>query len=71
MKDLIEVILGVILIVVLVGIIQSMFFWGLGLLILKVFEISYTWTFWHGFVTAIVVDVLAGIFKTTITTKKD
>lgn len=46
------------LVVILCFVLGGLFFWGLGLLIISVFDITYTWTFMHGLCAAIIVWVL-------------
>lgn len=52
-----------IIIVILLFILSACFFWGLGIFAISVFGITYTWTFWHGLVVAIIVSILSSIFK--------
>ena len=51
-----------ILIVILSFVLSSLFFWGIGCLVINVFGITYTWTFLHGLCTAIIVWILNSIF---------
>lgn len=62
---IIAVILGLAIGFMLSGLI----FWGIGAFIIWAFEISFTWTFWHGLAVAFIVWILSSIFKVTI--KKD
>lgn len=41
----------------------SLILWGLGNLIILVFKINYTWTFWHGFASELIYMFLRGIFN--------
>ena len=43
--------------------IDALLLWGIGNLILHLFSIEYTWTFWHGFGTAIIIGLFKCIFK--------
>ncbi|MBQ2870508.1 hypothetical protein IJE86_02275 [bacterium] len=43
--------------------IDALVLWGIGNLILHLFNIEYTWTFWHGFGSAIVIELIRWIFK--------
>lgn len=43
--------------------ISSLIYWGIGVLIVNVFEINYSWTFLHGMCTTIIISILSGIFK--------
>ncbi len=52
------------LIIVLAAIaVGACIFWGLGVLIVKVFEINYNWTFWHGLCVQLVFAVVGSSFK--------
>lgn len=51
-----------ILITILLAGLSGLIFWGIGCLIISVFGITYTWTFWHGLCIALVVAVLKEIF---------
>lgn len=52
------IILGIILGLALSG----LAFWAIGALMVWTFKIDFTWTYWHGVCTAIVVSVLSNIF---------
>ncbi len=52
--DLIGIITGIL--------IMSLFFWGIGNLIILAFNIGYTWTLLHGFVSFIIFHLLKCIF---------
>ncbi len=52
-----------IIIVLAIFALDACFFWGLGILIIKVFGITYNWTFWHGVVCSLVSFVLGSIFR--------
>ena len=43
--------------------IDALVIWGLGNLILHLFSIEYTWTFWHGFGSAITINLIRWFFK--------
>lgn len=58
----IGIIIGIIIIAILVGI-ESLINWGLGVLIVNVFNINYTWTFMHGLCATIIIEILSSIFK--------
>ncbi len=58
-----KIIILSILIVALCFVLSGIFFWGLGLLIISVFNIAYTWTFMHGLCVSIVLFVLSSMFK--------
>lgn len=56
----------IIAILILVGItsLSGLIFWGIGALIVKTFNISYNWTFWHGVCATFIISILSSIFKT-------
>jgi hypothetical protein len=54
--------LGTILIIAVLLSLSALMFWGLGNLIIFIFGIKYTWTFWHGLVCALVFILLKEIF---------
>lgn len=58
MKKFIIFSILVALVIILCFVLSGLFFWGLGLLIIDVFNITYTWTFMHGLCIAILVWVL-------------
>ena len=50
------------LLLILFGVLlNALFLWGLGNLIIYVFRISYDWTFWHGVVATIVLMMLGWV----------
>lgn len=51
------------LLILIIFFVSSLIFWGLGVLIINVFEINYTWSFLHGICTTIIVSILSSIFK--------
>lgn len=55
------ILIGIIFLCAILGI-GSLIFWGLGLLIVKVFGLTYVWTFWHGLVCEIIYIILKEIF---------
>lgn len=55
-------VLGFVFLILLLVFMSSLFFWGLGNLIIWVFKINYTWTIWHGVVVTVIVMVLKSIF---------
>lgn len=66
MKQYLFAILTIVLaIIVVLGLcaLSACVFWGLGVLIVKVFKINYDWTFWHGLCVALVVSIISGIFN--------
>lgn len=48
-------------ILIVIGI-PTLIYWGIGNLIIHVFEINYTWTILHGLCTALVTSALHSIF---------
>lgn len=54
--------IAIVVIIILVFPISSLIFWGIGNLVIKVFGISYIWTFWHGVCCAIIFALLQQIF---------
>lgn len=53
--------ISIIAIVLALGI-SSLIFWGLGNLIIWVFNINYIWTIWHGLVCALAFALLKELF---------
>lgn len=41
---------------------ESLVFWGVGILVVKVFGVAYVWTFWHGLVCAILYAIVKSLF---------
>lgn len=39
--------------------------WGVGNLVIHVFDIEYTWTYMHGLCTSIVLSIVGGAFKSS------
>ena len=73
MKDVVKsILIGLGVVVVVVGILALVFgllgliWWGLGAFIIWAFAIDFTWTFWHGLATAIILNTLGGIFGITV-----
>ena len=64
----ITVLLSILILGIILAI-SSLIFWGLGCLVVSVFGIAYTWTFWHGVVCALVYALIKDMFK--ITTKRN
>jgi len=58
----IGIIVVIIILAILVGI-ESLINWGLGVLIINVFDINYTWTFMHGLCSTIIIGMLNYIIK--------
>lgn len=50
------------MLIIIIILISSLIFWGLGVLIISVFNINYVWTFLHGMCMAIIFLVLSYIF---------
>lgn len=42
---------------------STLIFWGLGYLICELFAINFIWTIWHGFVIALIYNLLHNLFK--------
>lgn len=58
MEKTIEIILGIAIAITL----SAMTLWGMGALIVWVFKINYTWTFWHGLASVFIIGILKSIF---------
>ena len=56
-------ILGTILMIILTVAAMGAFFWGIGILIIKMFNINYTWTFQHGILCFLGLCVIKIILK--------
>lgn len=65
--DKILKVIGIILmaigIIILVIGIDGIIFWGLGLFVIRVFHIYFTWTFWHGISCGILWILLKELFS--------
>ena len=59
MKDIIIGLVFVIIVIVL----STLIFWGLGNLVIWVFKINYVWTIWHGLVAEFAFMILKEIFS--------
>ena len=59
MEDIITFLLVTILVIGL----GSLIFWGIGNLVIFVFHIDYSWTFFHGLVIDLIFLVLKNIFN--------
>ena len=55
--------IGTILAIIIVVLLSTLFFWGLGSLVVWVFRINYVWSIWHGFAVTLIISVLQTIFK--------
>lgn len=57
-----ELLFGAIIMVIIMIIVGSLIFWGIGNLIIYVFKINYVWTIWHGFIVELIYIILKEIF---------
>ena len=48
---------------------NGVFLWAVGVCVCRVFLIDYSWTFWHGLITGIVLAIIGNTFTTTKNTK--
>lgn len=55
-------IFGYILAIIIVLIVSTLIFWGLGNLIIWIFKINYTWTIWHGLVCELIFILIKEVF---------
>lgn len=64
-KLFLSLIIALLAIIIILGLcaLSACVFWGLGVLIVKVFKINYDWTFWHGLCVALVVTMISCMFK--------
>ena len=53
------------LIVAIVYAVSGLCMWGVGNLVIHVFDIEYTWTYMHGLCTSIVLSIIGGAFKSS------
>lgn len=66
MKTVITILLGIIaflILVISVLTIEGLIFWGIGSLIIYVFNIPFSWGFLEGVVVALCFEMLSSIFK--------
>lgn len=66
MKAVITILLGIIAFLILaisVLAIEGLIFWGIGSLIIYVFNIPFSWGFLEGVVVALCFEILSSIFK--------
>jgi len=66
MKAVITILLGIIaflILVISVLAIEGLIFWGIGSLIIYVFNIPFSWGFLEGVVVALCFEMLSSIFK--------
>lgn len=57
-----ELLLAVSILLIALGI-NTLTFWGVGNLVIYAFNIDYTWTILHGFVFALVWNIVKGLFS--------
>lgn len=62
MEFFLEVILDIMLVLLAISI-ETVILWGVGNLVIWVFNINYTWTIWHGLICALFYRLLKGIFN--------
>lgn len=60
---LVITILTILSVVAICFAISGLILWGIGCLVIEVFNISYEWTFLHGLCTALILWILASWFK--------
>lgn len=62
MSDKTKDIIAGIIVCIIVMVVGSLIFWGVGNLVILVFRIDYLWTFLHGFVAMLIYLILHGLF---------
>lgn len=58
--------LGLVVALIIISILYAfagLIWWGIGSFIVWAFGISFAWTYWHGVATAIIVSIVASIFR--------
>ena len=68
--EILAVMFVVAFVIVAVYVLSGLTLWGIGLYVIKVFEIDYTWTFSHGLATSLVLAILSNVFKSRVTVNK-
>lgn len=58
-----KVLLAMLIMICLVLGLSGLIYWGIGSLVVYVFDLSYTWTYLHGLVCALLVGTLRSIFE--------
>ena len=58
MNKRIKIILSILLGVILGLLANTLLFWGLGVLAVKIFAINYTWSLFRGFIVGLVVTIM-------------
>ena len=65
-KDIFAIILGVLTGTIIGFAIAGLIWWAVGAFIVWALGLGIIWTFWHGVATAIILNVIRGIFTMTI-----
>ena len=53
------------LIVAVTYAVSGLCMWGIGNLVIHVFDVEYTWTYMHGLCTSIVLSIVGGAFQSS------